>query len=218
MQLREISVRAWRMAFFFLIIVTVVEGVPLVAGFAGSPRRFISGPHGTPLAWSLALAIAVVFIWLTARRHPFISEHLLTFSLLKAIAIPMALVTGIFEEVFFRSFVMNLAMKGGWGIAGQIFLSAMTFGLAHGIWGLFGRNLRVALGATVATGLLGAALAVVYVLGGRSVAPCACAHVLINLVIEPWLILAAASKKMGDDRRHVNECGALSRSNNSFVV
>jgi hypothetical protein len=144
----------------------------------------------------LALVIAGIFIALTVRRQPFIRERFFTFSLLKALAIPMALVTGTFEEVFFRAFVMNLALKGGWSVTGQIFISAMTFGLAHGVWGLFGKNLRVAIGATVATGLLGAALAVVYIVGGRSVAPCACAHILINLLLEPWLILAAAAKKM----------------------
>jgi CAAX protease family protein len=196
-QQQDITVRAWRITFFFLIGVTLVEGIPLVLGFAGNARRFISSSPGTPLAWILALVIAATFIWLTVRRHQFIREHLLTFSLLKALAIPMALVSGVFEEVFFRSFIMNLAIKGGWSTASQIFFSAITFGLAHGIWGLFGKNLRMAIGAIIATGLLGAALAVVYVVGGRSVAPCALAHVLINLVIEPWLILSAAANRWG---------------------
>lgn len=200
MEQREIPVRARRIALFFLVGVTVVEGLPLVLGFAGNIWRFISGQQGTPLAWTLALVIAGIFISLTVRRQPFIRERLFTFSLLKALAIPMALMTGMFEEVFFRAFVMNLAMKSGWSIAGQIFISAMTFGLAHGVWGLFGKNLRVAIGATIATGLLGAALAFVYVVGGRSVAPCALAHILINLVLEPWLILAAAAKKMDGGR------------------
>jgi hypothetical protein len=197
LQPQEITVRAWRIAVFFLIGVTLVEGFPLVMGFSGTPRRVIHGPHGTPFAWVLALAIAGVFIWLTVRRHPFIRARLFTFSLLKALAIPMALVSGVFEEAFFRGFVMNMAMKGGWSIFSQIILSALTFGLAHGIWGLFGRSLRVAAGATVATGLLGAALAVVYVVGERSIAPCALAHVLINLVIEPWLILSATAQRWG---------------------
>jgi uncharacterized protein len=193
-QPRETSPRTQTVALFFLISVTVVEGVPLAMSFAGSPRRLISGSGATLIAWALALLTAGAFVWLTARRHPFIREHLLTFSALKAVAIPMALVTGTFEEVFFRAFLMNLARRGGWGTPGQILISAAAFGLAHGVWGLFGMSARVAVGAAVATGLLGAALACVYVAGGRSVAPCALAHVLINLALEPWLILSAAKK------------------------
>lgn len=109
----------------------------------------------------------------------------------------MALISGVFKEVFFRAFLMHLAQRGGWNGLGQVLLSAVSFGLAHGVWGLFGRGVRVALGSSVATGLLGTALAFVYLVGGRSVAPCALAHVLINLVIEPWLILYAAARKWG---------------------
>lgn len=191
----EITVPARRIALFFLIGVTIAEGIPLAMGFAGNPRQFIFNSPGTALAWILALLIAALFIGLTLRRHQFIREHLLIFSLLKALAIPMALVSGIFEEVFFRAFIMNLALKGGWSTASQILISALTFGLAHGIWGLFGRSWQVAVGAMMATGLLGTALAVVYVVGERSVAPCALAHVLINLAIEPWLILSAAASR-----------------------
>lgn len=195
MQPQETSPRPQITASLFLVGVTVVEGVPLFMAVAHDPGRFISGLRGTPSAWALALTIAGVFIWLTARRDPFIREHLFTFSYLTALAVPMALVTGVFEELFFRGFLMNLAMKDGWGFAGQVLLSAIVFGMAHGVWGLFGRSLRVAVGAAAATGLLGAALAVVYVLGGRSVGPCALAHVLINLALEPWLILSAAAQR-----------------------
>ena len=194
---REIPVRARRIACFFLIGVTVVEGIPLASGFAGDARRLIGGAHATPLAWALALVIAAIFIRLSVSRHPLIREHLFTLSLLKALAIPMALVSGIFEEVFFRAFLMNLAQRGGWGGLDQVLISAVSFGLAHGVWGLFGRSVRIAAGAVVATGLLGAALAFVYLVGGRSVVPCALAHALINLVIEPWLILSAAAGKWG---------------------
>jgi uncharacterized protein len=201
---QEISTRARRIACFFLLGVIVVEGIPLVLGFAGTVRRFIASAHAPPLAWALALASAALFIWLTVSRHPFIRAHLFTFSLLKALAIPMAFVSGIFEEFFFRAFLMNLAQRDGWSSLGQVLFSAVSFGLAHGVWGLFGRSLRVAVGAAVATGLLGAALAYVYLVGGRSVAPCAFAHVLINLVIEPWLILSAAANKWGGSESAAN--------------
>jgi hypothetical protein len=51
----------------------------------------------------------------------------------------------------------------------------------------------VALGAAAATGLLGALLGGVYLLAGRQLAPCIWAHTLINLALEPWMVLAAVS-------------------------
>jgi peptidoglycan/LPS O-acetylase OafA/YrhL len=62
--------------------------------------------------------------------------------------------------------------------------TAIIFGGAHGVWGLFGRQWRVAAGAAAATGVLGALLGIVYVVSGRDVAPCIWSHMLINLAIE----------------------------------
>ena len=75
----------------------------------------------------------------------------------------------------------------------------------RGIWGLFGGKWRIAIGATLATGILGGLLAVVYLLAGRQIAPCIWAHLLINLAIEPWLILAAVSA--GDAWRRAGATG-----------
>lgn len=46
----------------------------------------------------------------------------------------------------------------------------------------------------IATGLLGIALAVVYLASGRILAPCIWAHVAINLILEPWLLIAAMTR------------------------
>jgi membrane protease YdiL (CAAX protease family) len=50
----------------------------------------------------------------------------------------------------------------------------------------------------VATGMLGVALAIVFVVGGRSLAPCIAAHFLINALIEPGLVLAATRGEMSE--------------------
>jgi CAAX protease family protein len=77
-----------------------------------------------------------------------------------------------------------------------------VFGIGHGIWGVFGKSLRIAVGATVATSILGAMMAVVYITAGRSVAPCIVAHAIINAAIEPWLIMEAAGGSWkGTNRR-----------------
>jgi uncharacterized protein len=108
--------------------------------------------------------------------------------------VPMALISGFFEEAFFRKTLMDIAQHHGAAIATQIAVSALAFGAVHAVWGVMGGSLRGALGAMLATSALGAALAVVYILGGRSVAPCIAAHIAINLLIEPWLIITAATR------------------------
>lgn len=74
--------------------------------------------------------------------------------------------------------------------------------------GRIGRgSIHVALTAAVATGIIGVALAVVYILGGRSLAPCIAAHFLIDAVIQPGLLLSAVSGKW--DRPTVLGKGAV---------
>ena len=106
---------------------------------------------------------------------------------------PFAIVTGTFEELFFRKMLMDWAAGGGAPPLIQILVSALIFGAAHAIWGLFGRQWRVAVGAALSTIVLGALLALVYLAAGRQVAPCVWAHMLINLALEPWLIFAAVT-------------------------
>ena len=52
------------------------------------------------------------------------------------------------------------------------------------------------LGAAVATGILGAALGVVYVVGERSLAPIIVSHFIITAVIQPGILYAAFSEQM----------------------
>jgi uncharacterized protein len=111
---------------------------------------------------------------------------------MKLAAVLMAIVTGTVEEIYFREFLMDWAAHRGIAEFGQVGISALLFGAAHGVWGLFAKEWRMALGAALATGVLGV-LAVVYLAAGRHVAPCVWTHMLINLAIEPWLIVSAAS-------------------------
>ncbi len=187
-----------------LVGIAASEAVPVVLyTLRGGPRfaRYLgfAGPsQGTLLGWILALACAAAYTWNATRRSPVIRENFLRINAQKIFAVLIfAPVTGIFEEMYFRKALMEGVLTHGGGPVLQIILSALLFGLAHGIWGLIGRSLRIAIGATVATGLLGGMLAVVYLAAGRSVAPCIVSHALINAFLEPWLILAAASRSWG---------------------
>jgi len=45
--------------------------------------------------------------------------------------------------------------------------------------------------------LLGALLAVVYLIGHRSIGPCIAAHIGLNLFLEPWMIISSATGSWG---------------------
>jgi len=144
-------------------------------------------------AWVAAGLIALAYCAYAMARLPVIRRRLFELHWLKLLAIPFALITGAFEEIYFRKGLMDVAANHGLGWIAQLAASAIVFGLAHLFWGLLGRNRRMAWGACAATGVLGGALAGVYLLAGRDVAPCIWAHIAINLAIEPWLLVAAVS-------------------------
>jgi hypothetical protein len=129
-----------------------------------------------------------------------VCENLFRPSYLKLLAIALAIGSGILEEVMFRRWTMNWLMAHGYGAVVQVLGAGLLFGAVHGVWGLMGKSFRAAIGATVATGFLGIMLGIVFLLAGRSLAPCIVAHFVINLLIEPGLVLAAARGEMGSVR------------------
>jgi len=117
-------------------------------------------------------------------------------SLFKLLGILAALVGGIVEEVFFRRWIMDHFMSGGFAPILQVIISGVAFGLAHTSWTLLTkRDFKVTLPAILSTSVLGIFLAIIYLASGRNLGPCIFAHVLINIVVEPWLMLSAVSGK-----------------------
>ncbi len=98
---------------------------------------------------------------------------------------------GAAEEIIFRGLLMSLLAWGGWKIVPRVILTAAMFGLAHAGWGLLSGEWRAGLFAMAGTTVLGLVLGVVYVLSGRRLLPPLILHAAINLIIEPWLVLAA---------------------------
>jgi len=193
---------AWRA----LLSVTAIEAGALVWSFHTASwskvEHYIFFPSGTPAGWALAGVVTVLYIAYAmralsfVRTYAFVPRRWREATGLKLFVVPMALVTGLFEEMFFRRFIMDLLQHYGGGAAEQIGVSALSFGLVHGVWALFG-GFRAGLGATISTAVLGGFLAGVYILSGRSLLPCAASHIAINLILEPWLILAATSGRWG---------------------
>ena len=183
-----------------ILFVLFGQGIFVAITLISDPSAFIAylgfapGRSGSWPAWALACAIAVLYVW-SARSIRDVREHMFQPSRLKAVAVVTALVAGIVEEVIFRRWVMDYLDGAGYGVVVQVVASGLTFGLVHLLWGI--RSLAAGVNAAVSTSLLGFGLAVVYIAGGRSLAPCIVAHFVISALIEPGLVLAAVKDKLG---------------------
>ncbi|HEY4127164.1 MAG TPA: CPBP family intramembrane glutamic endopeptidase [Gammaproteobacteria bacterium] len=186
--------------------IAVVEGFWVLLNAIHAPAKLAvfldltSGHPGALLGWLCAAATFATFFVLSLRL-PSVRENLFKPTFLKFLGLAVAVAAGILEEAVFRKVLMDALLYRGYGPLLQVLASALAFGVAHGVWGLFGRSGRAALGATLATGLLGAMLAVTYLAGGRSVLPCIAVHLLLNALLEPGLVLAACRGEMSRLRR-----------------
>jgi membrane protease YdiL (CAAX protease family) len=147
------------------------------------------------LGWFLALFVAASFMVVSSRLAS-VRANLFRPSLLKLLAVSVAVASGFCEEVIFRKLLMDSMQHHGWGVSVQLVASALSFGLAHAVWGLMRGSLGAAVRATLFTGGLGLALALVYIASHRIVSPCVVSHLLINLLVEPGLVLAAVRGEM----------------------
>lgn len=151
-----------------------------------------------PGAWILAAAAAVGYIVCTARMIPTVRRNLFRFKgALKWIAVYAAFTGGIVEETVFRRMLMEWLADNGINTLWQIGISGVAFGLVHISWGLLGGISHIGAGSILATTVLGLLLALVYVVAARNVLPAIAAHTLINLFVEPWLIVHAIGSAQG---------------------
>ena len=172
--------------------------IPLIRWFINDPTNLFRQRMGfneviaeIPFSWVLAIITAVAYIFYTAYFDKIVRQNLFKFNLLKIVGIYAAIVSGIFEEIFFRQMLMDWLQNIGTNVFLQIVVSAIAFGVAHGLWGLFSQDRSFTIAAVASTTILGLLLAITYIIGGRNVLPAIVAHMLINLFIEPWLILSA---------------------------
>jgi membrane protease YdiL (CAAX protease family) len=147
------------------------------------------------LAWILATISAVAYILYTMKVIPLVLAKQKVISPFKLLGILSALVGGTVEEVFFRRWIMDVLLSRGVAPILQVIISGIVFGLAHTAWILAKGDFKFTLPAILSTSVLGIFLAILYLVGGRNLGPCIFAHVLINLIIEPWLMLSSVSGK-----------------------
>jgi hypothetical protein len=187
----RLAPRTERIAGAILIGIILCDAIPLIFAIRGLDRVLL---HPQTVVGVLgALVVATVYIWYSA-RVPGIRRHLGDRSWLRVPAIVLAVTAGIVEEVYFRRVLMDALQGIGMGPLLQILISGVTFGIFHAIWGVWG-GWRVVRGAVIATSLLGFALAALYIAVGRVLVPCIEAHILIDIVLEPALIIFAVEAR-----------------------
>ena len=173
--------------------------------YLGDSTQFIEHRLGlnaeafnNPIAWLLAFIIMVGYIIYTVWAIPLVKENLFTFSWLKVIGIWAAFASGIVEEVFFRQILMDWLLSLDLSIIIQILASGIIFGVAHGTWIFIRGEFKIAIPVILSTTILGILLAFLYIVSGRNILAPIIAHIIINLFIEPWLILSAVSGSWDD--------------------
>lgn len=144
-------------------------------------------------AWLVSAAIAIAYIFYTFWAVPLVKAMQPEISWLKAMGIIAAVASGLMEEVVFRKLLMDWLDGLGVGAVTQVAASGLAFGVAHCSWVMLRGERSIAVPAMFSTTVLGFALAALYLLSGRNVFPCVAAHATINMVIEPWLMLAAVN-------------------------
>lgn len=144
------------------------------------------GQPTSVLGLSLALLITLVYSGITA-ANPQVGSHLLQWSPLKGLALIAALTAGIVEETIFRGYVINAVGRMKYRGYLQVLVSGFAFALAH----VYGFSSPASyLISLIFTFFLGIGLAIVYLIGKKSLTPVILSHFLIDAVIEPWLLLS----------------------------
>jgi membrane protease YdiL (CAAX protease family) len=186
----------------FLLLAGGVMWIPVAQALLGRPPRFlrdlgfVSGPSGTFLSWCAGLAIAVLYSGYAIRNVPLVRRHWRAVSLVKLVAVLVAISAAVVEEAFFRRLLMDALQRAGWTDGVQVIASGVIFGAAHASWALVTGHVAAGVGAMLATGTLGTGMALVYVLGDRSLAPVIVAHFLVTATIQPGIMFAAFSGEM----------------------
>jgi membrane protease YdiL (CAAX protease family) len=112
--------------------------------------------------------------------NPFIGPNATEISPFKLAGVVVGIVGAFVEECVFRGYLITELKHAGTSTTTQILMSGVAFGIIHVGFDLAGILL---------TFVMGLALATAYVLGKRSLTPSIISHTLINILIEPWLLL-----------------------------
>jgi membrane protease YdiL (CAAX protease family) len=187
--------------YIILISMIFLWGSFVLVSFFSDPKGFISylgftnnNNSGTTLSWALALLTVILYCF-SAAKIPDVKYYMFRIDGLKVVAILAAVFAGIMEEVIYRKWIMDYLNAQDFSVILQVIISGLAFGIIHLLWGI--KNIKAGVNAFISTSILGFALAIVYLVSERSLAPCIVAHFIITALIEPGLLIAAKNDKLG---------------------
>ena len=106
-----------------------------------------------------------------------------------AILFPLPLADGWSQEVMFRGYILFRLARANVAVPLQIALSALAFSSIH--WGYIGSEGLGFVWPLLGTATLGGILAWSVVEGRGSILPAVVSHLVILVVVQPWLAMAA---------------------------
>jgi membrane protease YdiL (CAAX protease family) len=166
----------------------------LAIGMRRRGRTFIElglGQPDSPSNYAIGLLIAAAYVIATWVTVPAVSNWAFRVSWLKALALLAAAIAGVFEEVVFRGWLMNLLQRRGLSPVLQVVISGLSFGIVHAVWGIGHPTVVNLVEPVIWTTALGLALAALYLRSGRSLGPVIVAHFVVDALIEPGLLISA---------------------------
>ena len=170
-----------------LLFVLAMSSIPAATDFRRAIRS--SWQRAPREAWIIAMVAAVIQCATVAFFFIPDPAAIVELSARRALMPLLAVCDGWSQEVVFRGYLLLRLAKAGLPVWLQIAASAAAFASIHlGYIGSEGLGLWWPL---IGTGTLGAFLALSVVAGKGSLLPAVTAHVLIILIVQPWLALAA---------------------------
>ena len=137
------------------------------------------GRHTTVSAIVLGIAFALGYVFYTL-NNPLIAANATELSLFKLAGIVVGIFGAITEECVFRGYLMTELEHVNVSPGIQILVSGASFAIIHVGFDIVGILLTFIMGMVMATA---------YAIGKRSLTPSLISHALINIIIEPWLLL-----------------------------
>ena len=166
-----------------LVLIWLVARPRELAEAFGATRR-----SSTSEGWLIALAIVAVEAGVMFGLILDVGRQALLPSAVNLTGSIAPLLDGVTQEIFFRGYLILRLRRGGHGLFVQLLVSSLAFAAIH--IGYVGEGWSQALPPLLGTLGLGAALGWAFIRGGHSLRPPILAHMLILVLVQPWLAMA----------------------------
>ncbi|NIU44107.1 MAG: CPBP family intramembrane metalloprotease [Nitrospinaceae bacterium] len=169
---------------FFIVVLAVVIRNRTVLEALRSLRQ-----KAPAAGWFIALAAAFIHATVLAAGWIENPSRIFDVSLLNLSLSLIPAADGFSQEVFFRGYVVLRLARDGFSRTTQVVVSGLLFGLLHWNWGLHlsAPSWLDVLSPVLGTFILGVVFAFAFQASKYRLLPVVVAHVLLIIIIQPWL-------------------------------